>query len=149
MNLALGKGFSVRALRERLDLLMAQFLANDHASLRKSGTEEDGVVSRDTAAATVAPASKVAFEPLSADASFDDASQSAEDLLERISQGTNIAATPGLSDETTTTANNQRQEASTNAEDRPDTEGAAEVVPRRRRAQAAMASADYEFIEKR
>nr|XP_037275448.1 uncharacterized protein LOC119168146 [Rhipicephalus microplus] len=88
-------------------------------------------------------------EPLSADASFDDASQSAADLLERISQSTDIAATPGLSDETTTTANNQRQEASTNADDRPDTEGADEVVRRRRRAQAATVNADYEFIEKR
>ncbi|KAL3186645.1 hypothetical protein MRX96_026804 [Rhipicephalus microplus] len=185
MNLALGKGFSACALRERLDLLMAQFLANDCASLRKSGTEEEyeekerllqeisslardfgykiksrkaqpsagqrvsGVVTRDTAAAMLAPASQVTFEPLSADASFEDTSQSAEDLLERISQGTNIAATPGLSDETTTTANNQRQEASTNAEDRPDTEGAAQVVPRRRRAKAAMAGADSEFFEKR
>lgn len=68
-------------------------------------------------------------EPLSADATFDDAPQSAADLLERISQGTDIAATPGHSDETTTTANNQWQEASTNAEDRPDTAGAAQVVP--------------------
>ncbi|KAL3187340.1 hypothetical protein MRX96_004587 [Rhipicephalus microplus] len=95
MNLALGKVFSVRALRERLDLLMAQFLANDRASLRKSGTEEEydekerllqeicslardfgyknksrkaqssagqrvsGVVTRDTAAATLVPASQV------------------------------------------------------------------------------------------
>ncbi|KAH8040473.1 hypothetical protein HPB51_010710 [Rhipicephalus microplus] len=185
MNLALGKVFSVRALRERLDLLMAQFLANDRASLRKSGTEEEydekerllqeicslardfgyknksrkaqssagqrvsGVVTRDTAAATLVPASQVAFEPLSADATFDDATQSAADLLERISQGTDIAATPGHSDETTTTANNQWQEASTNAEDRPDTAGAAQVVPRRRRAQGVTASADYEFIEKR
>ncbi|KAL3187341.1 hypothetical protein MRX96_004588 [Rhipicephalus microplus] len=87
-------------------------------------------------------------EPLSADATFDDAPQSAADLLERISQGTDIAATPGHSDETTTTANNQWQEASTNAEDRPDTAGAAQVVPRRRRAQGVTASADYEFIEK-
>ncbi|KAH7963648.1 hypothetical protein HPB52_022316 [Rhipicephalus sanguineus] len=168
MNFALGKVFSARALRERLDLLLAQFIANDRASLRKSGTEEEyeekerllqeicslakdfgckvksrkaqssagqrvsAAVTRDTAAATLVPASQVAF-----------------DLLERIVQGTDIAATPGPSDETTTTANNPRQEASTNADDRPDTEGAAQVVPRRRRAQAATASADYEFIEKR
>ncbi|KAL3215698.1 hypothetical protein MRX96_051320 [Rhipicephalus microplus] len=97
MNLALGEVFSVRALRERLDLLVAQFLANDRASLRTSGTEEEydekerllqeicslardfgyknksrkaqssagqrvsGVVTRDTAAATLVPTSQVAF----------------------------------------------------------------------------------------
>lgn len=32
---ATGKAFSVRALRERLDLLLAQFVANDLANLRK------------------------------------------------------------------------------------------------------------------
>ncbi|KAL1462082.1 hypothetical protein MTO96_027310 [Rhipicephalus appendiculatus] len=35
VNFALGKMFSVRALRERLDLLLAQFIAHDRASLRK------------------------------------------------------------------------------------------------------------------
>ncbi|KAH7957973.1 hypothetical protein HPB51_028041 [Rhipicephalus microplus] len=89
------------------------------------------------------------LQPLSADASFDDASQSAADLLERISQGTDIATAPGLSNETTTTDNNQREEESTTAKDRPDSKGAAQVVRRRRRAQAATASTDYEFIEKR
>ncbi|KAH7982406.1 hypothetical protein HPB52_004415 [Rhipicephalus sanguineus] len=151
MNFALGKVFSARALRERLDLLLAQFVANDRASLRKllqeicslakdfgykiksrkaqssAGQRVSAAVTRDTAAATLVPASQVTFEPLSADASSDDASLSAADLLERIVQGTDIAATPGPSDETTTTANNQRQEASTNADDRPNTEGAAQV----------------------
>ncbi|KAH7934879.1 hypothetical protein HPB52_001743 [Rhipicephalus sanguineus] len=41
MNFALRKVFSARALRERLDLLLAQFIANDRASLRKSGTKEE------------------------------------------------------------------------------------------------------------
>ncbi|KAH7985685.1 hypothetical protein HPB51_026780 [Rhipicephalus microplus] len=97
-----------------------------------AGQRVSVVVTRDTAGATLVPASLLTF-----------------DLLERIPQGTDIAATPGLSDETTTTANNQRQEATRNAEDRPDTEGAAQVVPRRRRAQATTARADFEFIEKR
>ncbi|KAL3205936.1 hypothetical protein MRX96_040550 [Rhipicephalus microplus] len=35
MNFALEKVFSVRALRQRLDLLMAQFLENDRASLKR------------------------------------------------------------------------------------------------------------------
>ncbi|CAN7974785.1 hypothetical protein HPB47_019396 [Ixodes persulcatus] len=36
---ATGKSFSARAVRDRLDLLLAQFAAEDHANLR-SGTEE-------------------------------------------------------------------------------------------------------------
>ncbi|KAH7955700.1 hypothetical protein HPB52_002898 [Rhipicephalus sanguineus] len=36
MNFALRNVFSARALRERLDLLLAQFITNDRASLRKA-----------------------------------------------------------------------------------------------------------------
>ncbi|KAH6935731.1 hypothetical protein HPB50_008672 [Hyalomma asiaticum] len=36
MNFALGNVFSARALRERLDLLLAQFIANDRVSLRNA-----------------------------------------------------------------------------------------------------------------
>lgn len=35
MQFACGKQFSARALRERLDLLLAQFVGNDRTSLRK------------------------------------------------------------------------------------------------------------------
>ncbi|KAG0416143.1 hypothetical protein HPB47_006675, partial [Ixodes persulcatus] len=37
---ATGKSFSARAVRYRLDLLLAQFAAEDRANLRGSGTEE-------------------------------------------------------------------------------------------------------------
>ncbi|CAN8018958.1 unnamed protein product, partial [Ixodes persulcatus] len=37
---ATGKSFSARAVRDRLDLLLAQFAAEDRANLRRSGTEE-------------------------------------------------------------------------------------------------------------
>ncbi|CAN8019348.1 unnamed protein product, partial [Ixodes persulcatus] len=37
---AIGKNFSARAVRDRLDLLLAQFAAEDRANLRRSGTEE-------------------------------------------------------------------------------------------------------------
>ncbi|KAL3203819.1 hypothetical protein MRX96_053160 [Rhipicephalus microplus] len=171
MNLALGKVFSVRALRERLDLLMAQFLANDRASLRKSGTEEEYDEKERLLQEVCRLARDFGYKNKSRKAQSSAGQRvsggcyprhcrcylgasvtsrlRAADLLERISQGTDIAATPGHSDETTTTANNQWQEASTNAEDRPDTARAAQVVPRRRRAQGVTASADYEFIEKR
>ncbi|CAN7950111.1 unnamed protein product, partial [Ixodes hexagonus] len=36
-----GKMFTVRAVRERLDLLLAQYAADDRTNLRKSGTEEE------------------------------------------------------------------------------------------------------------
>ncbi|CAN7991020.1 unnamed protein product, partial [Ixodes pacificus] len=37
---ATGKSFNARAVRDRLDLLIAQFAAEDRANLRRSGTEE-------------------------------------------------------------------------------------------------------------
>ncbi|CAN7951150.1 unnamed protein product, partial [Ixodes pacificus] len=37
---ATGKSFSARAVSDRLDLLLAQFAAEDRANLRRSGTEE-------------------------------------------------------------------------------------------------------------
>ncbi|KAH7971957.1 hypothetical protein HPB52_004488 [Rhipicephalus sanguineus] len=138
MNFALGKVSGTEEEYEEKERLLQEIcsLAKDFGYKVKSrkaqssvGQRVSAAVTRDTAAATLVPALQVAFEPLSADASCDDASQSAADLLERIVQGTDIAATPGPSDETTTTANNPRQEASTNADDRPDTEGAAQVVP--------------------
>ncbi|XP_077501323.1 uncharacterized protein LOC144112338 [Amblyomma americanum] len=41
VNFACGKPFTARALRERLDLLLGQFIANNRTNLRKSGTEEE------------------------------------------------------------------------------------------------------------
>ncbi|KAH7955738.1 hypothetical protein HPB52_003421 [Rhipicephalus sanguineus] len=40
LSLALGRPISARAIRERCDLLLAQFAQEDRANLRKSGTEE-------------------------------------------------------------------------------------------------------------
>ncbi|KAH7968147.1 hypothetical protein HPB52_006074 [Rhipicephalus sanguineus] len=40
LSLALGRTISARAIRERCDLLLAQFAQEDRANLRKSGTEE-------------------------------------------------------------------------------------------------------------
>ncbi|KAL1444905.1 hypothetical protein MTO96_045326 [Rhipicephalus appendiculatus] len=40
LSLALGRSISARAIRERCDLLLAQFAHEDRANLRKSGTEE-------------------------------------------------------------------------------------------------------------
>ncbi|KAL1422133.1 hypothetical protein MTO96_022436 [Rhipicephalus appendiculatus] len=96
------------------------------------------------------PATLPLLQPLSADASCDDTSENAADILESIVRGTDATATPNRLDETTTiaTSNNEQQATSTNADDRPDTEAAAEVAPRRRRSRAA-ATADHEFVENR
>ncbi|KAH7967560.1 hypothetical protein HPB52_000123 [Rhipicephalus sanguineus] len=40
LSVALGRPISARAIRERCDLLLAQFAQEDRANLRKSGTEE-------------------------------------------------------------------------------------------------------------
>ncbi|KAH7971989.1 hypothetical protein HPB52_004752 [Rhipicephalus sanguineus] len=40
LSLALGRTISARAIRERCDLLLAQFAQEDRANLRKSGTEQ-------------------------------------------------------------------------------------------------------------
>ncbi|KAH8028089.1 hypothetical protein HPB51_013136 [Rhipicephalus microplus] len=117
MNLALGKGFSVRALRERLDLLMAQFLANDRASLRKSGTEEEY--------------------------------EEKERLLQEISS---LARDFGhkIKSRKAQPSAGQRVSGVVTRDTAAATLGpASQVAFGRRRAQAATASVDYEFIEKR
>ncbi|KAH7964048.1 hypothetical protein HPB51_027710 [Rhipicephalus microplus] len=40
LSLALARAISARAIRERCNLFLAQFIRDDHANLRKTGTEE-------------------------------------------------------------------------------------------------------------
>ncbi|KAH6922064.1 hypothetical protein HPB50_008530 [Hyalomma asiaticum] len=123
-----------------------------------AGQRRSAAAIRDTAAATLVPTPQLALVLLkhgllyhitrATEASCDDEPESAAELLERVARGTDVDNTPCNYKETTPVANTQPQEASTNA-DRPNTGEASQVMPRRRRSQAATTSADHEFIEKR